>query len=442
VSGDGKPSLKERLLWRTPLTPGTRIEEDSPSMARAFTYLFGIGGLLLLGTLLLPGAPDRDVAGLIAVAVVAIAAAAAFTIGFDRLPLVAFKLGPALGSTVIGGVLYFGGADAIGAYATYFFWVTLSAAYFFSLRIAVAHVAYAVGVYAAMLAIVPGAPLPDLYWVMAAGTLFVAGPLIVALRAHAERAAAEADRVKGEFFALISHELRTPLTSIIGYLDVLLEDGDAPGTPQQQQALDVINRNSRRLMRLVGDLLFVARVDAGNVELERGEFDLAEVVRESVDTFRDRAKREGLELGSEIAEVGNSPGDAGRIGQAVDNLISNSVKFTPEGGSITVRLRPEPGGRAAIEVADTGMGIPEAEQAKLFDHFYRSSGARLKEIEGTGLGLAIVKTIVEGHDGTIAFDSSEGEGTTATISLPLAAGSGRLAARPSPGGAPADRHPA
>jgi len=391
VAGDGKPSLKERLLWQAVVAPGTRIEEDRASMARTFTYLFGLGGLLLLVTLLLPAAHDRSEVGIIAMAAIAIFTAVMFTIGFDSLPLGAFKLAPALGSTVIAGVLFYGGAHALGAYAAYFFWVTLSASYFFNYPVAVANVAFALAVYAAMLEIKTGLPLPGLYWTMAAGTLFVAAPLMIALRSHAHRAADEADRVKGEFFALISHELRTPLTAMIGYLDVLFEDGDPPGNEQQRQALDVVNRNSRRLMRLVGDLLFVARVDAGNVELEYERFDLATVVRESVETFRARARREDLELSGDIAE----------------------------GGSVAVRLREAGEGRAEISVADDGMGIPKAEQDELFNYFFRTSDARREQIEGTGLGLGIVKTIVENHGGTVTIDSDEGQGATVTISLPL-----------------------
>jgi hypothetical protein len=240
--------MRERLTWRT-VTPGTRIEEDRASMATTFTYLFALGAVLLLLTLLLPAATDRNELGLAAVVVAALLAAAGFAIASDRLPVGVFKLSPALGSTVIAGALFFGGAEAIGAYATFFFWVALSAAYFFSMRVAIANVAFACAVYGLALATRPGLPLPGLYWSMFAGTLLVAGPVMIALRNHAERAADEADRVKAEFSALISHELRTPLTSIIGYLDVLAEEGGFPGTPDQQKALDVINRNSRRRRR-------------------------------------------------------------------------------------------------------------------------------------------------------------------------------------------------
>jgi signal transduction histidine kinase len=230
----------------------------------------------------------------------------------------------------------------------------------------------------------------------------------------------EAERVKQDFFTLVSHELRTPLTSIIGYLDVLLDDVKEQLPPDQRHKfLAVMDRNSHRLLRLVGDLLFAARVDAGQVELESSEFDLTEVIRESVQTFRASAAREGLQLRHEIAEVPACVGDSGRIAQAVDNLIGNAIKFTPPEGSVTVRLRPGAGDTADIEVEDTGIGIAPDDRHGVFHRFYRGEEATTRAIEGTGLGLAIVKVIVEAHGGNVSFSSVEGEGTVFRISLPI-----------------------
>jgi PAS domain S-box-containing protein len=237
---------------------------------------------------------------------------------------------------------------------------------------------------------------------------------------HRKQAEAEADRIKAEFFALVSHELRTPLTSIVGYLELLGEDpSERRSTEQRQEFLGIIDRNSQRLLRLVGDLLFVAQVESGKVEFERGPVKLSEVACESVDTFRARAASEGLELRSEIEDVGVSLGDGGRIGQALDNLVANAVKFTPGGGTVTLRLHPEGQTQAVMEVADTGVGIPKSEQGQLFERFFRADAAKAQSIEGTGLGLSIVETIVSGHGGKVSFESEEGVGTTFRITLPL-----------------------
>jgi PAS domain S-box-containing protein len=235
-----------------------------------------------------------------------------------------------------------------------------------------------------------------------------------------KRAEAEADLVKAEFLASVSHELRTPLASIIGYLHLLLQDGsDEVKARRPRKFLEVIDRNSRRLLRLVGDLLFAAEVERGEVVLEREEFELAPVATGSIETFHARAEQDGVELRSEIEEVGTCIGDSGRIGQAIDNLLSNAIKFTPEGGTVTLRLYAEGADRAVIESVDTGIGIPVSDHERLFDRFYRASTAQTQSIQGTGLGLSIVKTIVEAHDGEVSFQSREGEGATFRISLPL-----------------------
>jgi signal transduction histidine kinase len=159
----------------------------------------------------------------------------------------------------------------------------------------------------------------------------------------------EAELMKDEFFALVSHELRTPLTSIIGYLELLRDDlegdGDAdPAVAQRVQFLSIVDRNARRLLRLVGDLLFVAQVEAGKLSLEEGEVELEAVARESVEAAGPRAARGGVELVVEAEPVAGCRGDHDRLAQALDNLVSNAIKFTPEGGRVTVRLAPR--GRA------------------------------------------------------------------------------------------------
>lgn len=246
------------------------------------------------------------------------------------------------------------------------------------------------------------------------------GRLVVLRDVTAER---EAERLKDEFFALVSHELRTPLTSVIGYVDLLRDeaaraDAGDPAAEQRARFLGVIERNARRLLRLVSDLLFVAQVEAGRLALERADVDLAAVARESIEAAAPAAAQAGVELRAEVAEVPVLRGDRDRLAQALDNLISNALKFTPAGGRVTIGLRAG-GDRLALDVGDTGMGIPAADQERLFERFYRTADATRAAIPGVGLGLSIVWAIVEGHGGRIALHSAVGEGTTFTIELPL-----------------------
>jgi signal transduction histidine kinase len=232
----------------------------------------------------------------------------------------------------------------------------------------------------------------------------------------------EAERMKDEFSALVSHELRTPLTSIIGYLELLRDDaerdGADPAARQRAQFLTVVDRNARRLLRLVGDLLFVAQVEAGKLSLEAGDVDLGVVARESIEAAAPRAADGGVELTLEAAEVPLVRGDRDRLGQALDNLVSNAIKFTPEGGRVVVRLMPEDD-RAVLEVSDTGIGISEADMQQLFQRFFRTQRATTAAIPGVGLGLTIAQAIVHGHEGQISVQSLGGEGTTFRIELPL-----------------------
>jgi PAS domain S-box-containing protein len=226
----------------------------------------------------------------------------------------------------------------------------------------------------------------------------------------------EADRMKDEFVALVSHELRTPLTSIRGYLELMLEGSNL--TDEQTRFLETIDRNADRLQRVVGDLLFVAQVEAGRLTLERRAVDLNEVVREAIDACRPSAAGKDVELIAELEHLPELTGDCARLAQVVDNLISNAVKFTPSGGRVTV-CTAHRHDVVELAVADTGMGIPADELPKLFQRFFRTERATVTAIPGTGLGLAIARAIVEGHAGQIDVASVEGEGTTFRVSLPL-----------------------
>jgi PAS domain S-box-containing protein len=235
-----------------------------------------------------------------------------------------------------------------------------------------------------------------------------------------KRAEREAERLKDEFFALVSHELRTPLTSISGYLEILLEEDENPVSDHQRRHfLGVIDRNARRLERLVGDLLFVARLEEGRLRLDPSAVDLNRLAGEAIEVAAPMAEQRGIRLRLACEPIPLFQGDPGRLGQSLDNLLSNALKFTPCGGRVDVRLSRR-GDLALIEVRDSGVGIPEAEQGRLFERFFRASTATEQAIPGVGLGLTIVKAIVEGHGGAIVVESQEGLGATFRLELPLA----------------------
>jgi len=225
----------------------------------------------------------------------------------------------------------------------------------------------------------------------------------------------ELDDLKDEFVASVSHELRTPLTSISGYLELVLEAGKL--SDEQEQFLAVVGRNADRLLRLVGDLLFVAQLKSSTVVLERSPVDLAELVDSAVQSVALVAQDRGIELTLACDALSPLEGDAGRLGQVIDNLLTNALKFTPPGGRVEVRAS-ERDNNVRVEVRDTGKGISAEDQRHLFERFFRTSEAQTEAIQGTGLGLSIVVAIVEAHGGSVEVESELGVGTTFTIVIP------------------------
>ena len=224
-------------------------------------------------------------------------------------------------------------------------------------------------------------------------------------------------RAKSDFVSKISHELRSPLTSVIGYIELLVDGGPGEPNEEQRRMFAIIERNSRRLLALIEDLLTMSRVEAGTFELEVGPVDVRELVARVAETIAPSVARADLRLIIDLDSVVELTADSDQLERALLNLVSNSVKFTPPGGEIEISSSVE-GDDLAVSVRDTGSGIPSEEQEHLFTRFFRSTQAKEQQVAGTGLGLYIVKQIIELHGGSIDVLSTPA-GTTFRIRVPI-----------------------
>jgi two-component system, OmpR family, sensor kinase len=217
--------------------------------------------------------------------------------------------------------------------------------------------------------------------------------------------------VQQRFVADVSHELRTPLTAIRGNLDLIKRYG------ADQDSLDAIQSEAERMSRLVADLLLLARADYGGLRLDLAPLDLDTTISEVYREARVLAKDRNLTVAIHDFDPVRIEGDADRLKQLFLNLASNAIKFTPEGGSITMNLR-RTFNDAVVEVIDTGIGISKEDLGRVFDRFYQADPARVRKGEGSGLGLSIARWITEAHGGRIEVISEVGKGTTFTVFLP------------------------
>lgn len=227
------------------------------------------------------------------------------------------------------------------------------------------------------------------------------------------------ERIRQDFVANVSHELRTPISSIKGYSETLLE-GAMDDKAVLRDFIKVIHQESQRLASLIDDLLDLSKIESGRMEMEFAPCDLAAVVEACVGALRKKAEEKGIRI--EVRFPDDLPkviADQKRLSQVILNLLDNAIKYTPQGGSVTI-VASEKHRLVQVDVSDTGIGIPEKDLPRIFERFYRVDKARSRELGGTGLGLAIVKHIVLAHGGDVWVRSQVGAGSTFSFTIPKA----------------------
>jgi two-component system phosphate regulon sensor histidine kinase PhoR len=226
------------------------------------------------------------------------------------------------------------------------------------------------------------------------------------------------ERVRRDFVANVSHEFKTPLTAIQGFAETLLS-GALDDKANRAHFVEIIRDHARRLARLTDDLLKLARIEAGRLELEIRPVRVEALVNGCVETARVSAKARGVQIHVDLQE--NAPpvrGDGAQLGEVLQNLIDNAVQYTPSDGQIEVKARSN-GHDVVFTVSDTGIGIPESDLERIFERFYRVDDARSREAGGTGLGLSIARHIVDAHGGRIWVESAVGQGSRFHFSVPI-----------------------
>ncbi len=248
----------------------------------------------------------------------------------------------------------------------------------------------------------------------------------------------ELDRLKSNFLATVSHELRTPLTSIIGYSEMLVEGLAGEMTAEQREFVQTIRDKGEQLLQLIKGLLDLSKLESGTMSLRKSQTDILTVLRDVAQTMSPTARKKEVEI---IVDVERGLplmwADSERLRQVFLNLTENAIKFTPPSGRVTLSARitavdasnPEEAGglvilsarRTAIEfrVADTGIGIPEAERSRVFDAFYQVDSSSTREAGGTGLGLSIVRRLIDGHDGTVRITDNTPKGAVFVVTIPV-----------------------
>jgi two-component system, NarL family, sensor histidine kinase BarA len=247
----------------------------------------------------------------------------------------------------------------------------------------------------------------------------------------------ELDRLKSNFLATVSHELRTPLTSIIGFSEMLSEGIGGSLTIDQREFVVTIHEKGQHLLELISGLLDLSKLESGTMALHRASVDVAALVKETIVTITPQARRKDIRCATQLEEgLPAIAADPMRLRQVLLNLLDNALKFTPEGGLISVKVETGMLGMSSDEaegavlfsgrlpavrilVADTGLGIPDDEKTKVFDPFYQVDSGSTREVGGTGLGLSIVKRLVDGHHGSVRVQDNRPRGCVFVVELPV-----------------------
>ncbi len=232
----------------------------------------------------------------------------------------------------------------------------------------------------------------------------------------------ELDELKSDFLSNVSHELRTPLTAIKGFVDNLLDGVTGPLAEKPRHYLVRVQDNVERLARMVGDLLDLARIEAGKIDIVPAVLDAADAVVEATESLRPLARARGIRLAVDAAPCPPVYADPDKLHRVLMNLISNALKFTPATGEVTVMATAEPPGMVRLTVRDTGPGIPPGERERVFDKFYQVGRVDAERPSGSGLGLTITRHLVELHGGRIWAEDALAGGSTFVVLLPAAAG--------------------
>jgi signal transduction histidine kinase len=225
--------------------------------------------------------------------------------------------------------------------------------------------------------------------------------------------------MKSDFVSMVAHEIKSPLNSVLMQLKVVMDGLAGELTEKQKEILEKSSRKIYSLTTLASELLDLSKIESGLINQDREELDIIELIRNQAEFYRDKAVSKGIDIDvqvtrKEIFMMGNRT----NIEELVSNLISNAIRYSPDGGRIVVRA-DENKDRVKIVVSDTGLGIPEDEIAHIFDRFFRVKNEKTRHINGTGLGLAIVKSIVEAHHGSIKVESELGKGTSFSVYFPI-----------------------
>jgi PAS domain S-box-containing protein len=254
-------------------------------------------------------------------------------------------------------------------------------------------------------------------WVQISGVEFEDGVVYAFRNLTEERAL---DALKSDFIATVSHELRTPLAAIYGCARTLLRRDLELGDADRGRLLEVVVQESERLTRIVGDILLANQIDAGRLRLKDLEFDVAALVKAVVDQMQAALSgKEGIDLEVKAPEsLQRVSGDEDKLRQVLLNLIDNAIKYSPDGGRVAIRIEQRDSG-VQIAVSDEGLGIPHADQQRIFGKFYRVDPQQTRGVGGTGLGLYICRELVRHMDGRVTVTSREGHGSTFVVELPL-----------------------